>query len=284
MPYASGRVIHDADAHIMEVPGFLTDHLEAKYRATITDQVLFPTDRGRGLHKLMDKNAGTDGDAVDETQIMLRKNWDALGSYSKADRPRSIDLLGFASQLMFTTQLLNFSALLEGKGDVDVIYAVARAHTRHMVGFCSVDKRLLATGYVPLADFELTKKTAREAIDAGAKALMIPSRCPDGHSPSHIGLDSLWGMAQEAGIPIVLHVGGGRPLLKYCFSSSTPPPPTCSTIGMPASCAIAHSGSRPIWLGEWPSGQRDGIINALAPASIASRAVFFVSSKSASGT
>ena len=32
MPYASGRVIHDADAHIMELPGFLEDHLEAKYR------------------------------------------------------------------------------------------------------------------------------------------------------------------------------------------------------------------------------------------------------------
>jgi predicted TIM-barrel fold metal-dependent hydrolase len=226
MPYASGRVIHDADAHIMEVPGFLTDHLEAKYRATITDQVLFPADRGRGLHKLMDRNAGKDGDAVDETQIMLRKNWDALGSYTKADRPRSIDLLGFASQLMFTTQLLNFSALLEGKGEVDVIYAVARAHTRHMVGFCSVDKRLLPTGYVPLADFELTKKTAREAIDAGAKALMIPSRCPDGHSPSHIGLDPLWAMAQEAGIPIVLHVGGGGVLLeKQYFNNGLPPVP-----------------------------------------------------------
>ena len=30
MPYASGRVIHDADAHIMEVPGFLAEHLEAQ--------------------------------------------------------------------------------------------------------------------------------------------------------------------------------------------------------------------------------------------------------------
>ena len=28
MPYASGRVIHDADAHIMEVPGFLEEHPE----------------------------------------------------------------------------------------------------------------------------------------------------------------------------------------------------------------------------------------------------------------
>ena len=52
MPYASGRVIHDADAHIMEVPGFLEQHLETKYRTAVTDQVLFPDDRGRGLHRL----------------------------------------------------------------------------------------------------------------------------------------------------------------------------------------------------------------------------------------
>ena len=104
MPYASGRVIHDADAHIMEVPGFLTEHLEAKYRDTITDDVLFPRDRGRGLHKLMKPDAGRSAVEQDESQIMLHKNWDALGSFAWEDRPRAIDLLGFASQLMFTTR------------------------------------------------------------------------------------------------------------------------------------------------------------------------------------
>ncbi len=226
MPYASGRVIHDADAHVMEIPGFLTGHLEAKYRDTINDDVLFPRDRGRGLHRLMKPDADRAAVDHDEQQIMLHKNWDALGSFTREDRPRSIDLLGFASQLMFTTQLLNFSALLEGKGDVDTIYAVARAHTRHMVEFCSVDKRLLATGYVPLADFERTRVAAREAIDMGAKGLMIPSRCPDGHSPSHVGLDPLWAMAQEAGIPILFHVGGGGVLLeKAYFNNGGPPVP-----------------------------------------------------------
>lgn len=48
MPYASGRVIHDADAHIMELPGFLADHLEAKYRDRVGDDVLFP--RREGFH------------------------------------------------------------------------------------------------------------------------------------------------------------------------------------------------------------------------------------------
>jgi predicted TIM-barrel fold metal-dependent hydrolase len=127
---------------------------------------------------------------------------------------------------MFTTALLNYSSVLEGGPDPDLTYAVARAHTRHMVEFCSVDRRLLATGYVPLVDFERTAKAAKEAIELGAKALMIPSRCPDTHSPSHIGFDPLWAIAEEAGLPIVFHVGGGGKLLEDAyFNNGLPPVP-----------------------------------------------------------
>src|SRR6185503_11055679 len=75
MPYASGRVIHDADAHIMETPGFLDEHLEGKYRGRVGDSVLFP--RRDGFHSNLAKAQSTAD--VDESQIMLRKNWDALG-------------------------------------------------------------------------------------------------------------------------------------------------------------------------------------------------------------
>ncbi len=222
MPYASGRVIHDADAHIMELPGFLADHLETRYRDRVGDDVLFP--RREGFHShLKDARGGHD---FDESRIMLAKNWAALGSSTRHDRPRSIDLLGFSNQLMFTTALLNYSSVLEGGGDPDLTYAVARAHTRHMVEFCSVDRRLLPTGYVPLVDFARTAKAAKEAIELGAKALMIPSRCPDNHSPSHIGFDPLWAIAQEAGLPIVFHVGGGGKLLEDAyFNNGLPPVP-----------------------------------------------------------
>jgi len=226
MPYASGRLIHDADAHIMEVPGFLESYLESRHRQTVNDRVLFP--RREGFHGALDNPerhaAGSAG--IDESQVMLRKNWDALGAFRREDRPRSIDLMGFASQLMFTTALLNYSTVLEGGADVELAYAVARAHTRHMVDFCAADRRLLATGYVPLIDFERTARAAGEAIATGAKALLIPSRCPDRHSPSHIGFDPLWAQAEEAGLPVVLHVGGGGKLLEDAyFENGLPPVP-----------------------------------------------------------
>ena len=40
----------------------------------------------------------------------------------------------------------------------------------------------LATAYVPLEDFELARQTAEAAIKMGAKALMVPSWCPQNHS------------------------------------------------------------------------------------------------------
>ena len=192
--------------------------------ASVTDDVLFP--RREGFHSRLKEAERARPATSTKARSCCAKNWAALGSSASQDRPRSIDLLGFASQLMFTTALLNYSSVLEGGRDADLTYAVARAHTRHMVEFCSVDRRLLPTGYVPLVDFERTAKAAREAIELGAKALMIPSRCPDNHSPSHIGFDPLWAIAQEAGLPIVFHVGGGGKLFEEAyFNNGLPPVP-----------------------------------------------------------
>jgi predicted TIM-barrel fold metal-dependent hydrolase len=114
----------------------------------------------------------------------------------------------------------------EHRDDLDFAYGVARAHNRGMLEFCLADKRLLPTCYVPLADFNRTKAMAEEALAMGASALLVPSGCPKGHSPSHIGLDPLWAIAQEAGIPIVFHVGGTGDLISPdYFRNGLPIPP-----------------------------------------------------------
>jgi predicted TIM-barrel fold metal-dependent hydrolase len=163
---------------------------------------------------------------MDAEEIMNRKNWLATGSFIREDRPLALDLLGFASQLIFNTFHNGFLNEVEHGDDLDLAYGAARAHNRAMVDFCSIDRRLLPTAYVPLADFDQAAAVAAEAIAMGAAGLLVPSACPKRHSPSHVRLDPVWAQAEEAGIPILFHVGGGGVLLhpKY-FENGGPPVP-----------------------------------------------------------
>ena len=94
---------------------------------------------------------------------MLRKNHEAHGSYLRADRPEALNLLGFASQLVFTTFCLGNFGLDQGD-DMALCYAAADAHNRMLADFCTVDERLLATAYVPLEDFHRAAATTALAI------------------------------------------------------------------------------------------------------------------------
>jgi predicted TIM-barrel fold metal-dependent hydrolase len=114
---------------------------------------------------------------------------------------------------VFNTFLNGALCRAERGDDAGLAIGMARAHNRAMADFCSVDKRLLPALYVPLCDLAQAPVVAREAIELGAAALLVASACPKGHAPSHVALDRVWAQAQEAGIPIVFHVGGGGELL-----------------------------------------------------------------------
>jgi predicted TIM-barrel fold metal-dependent hydrolase len=206
--------MHDADSHVMETPEWLRPFADPGVREKLPPVYLATVKPGESelLEVFRARHRDPVYRAEDEAQLLLRKNWAATGSFLKEDRPRALDLLGFESQLVFNT-FLNARLLAAERGDdLDYAYGFARAHNRAMVDFCSVDRRLLATGYVPLRDFERSKAMARETIELGCKALLVPSGCPRGHSPSHRGLDPVWAQAQEAGLPVVFHVGGGHRL------------------------------------------------------------------------
>src|SRR5215469_1207462 len=179
MAYVENRIVHDADSHLMELADCLDDFLDPEFRAgydALPKLKAWPRD-GKWVKKARATQDDPEFRAGDAANLMLRKNYEALGAFRREDRPKALDGLGFASQLVFTTWSLGNFGLDEGN-DVALCYGVAEAHNRMMTHFCSVDRRLLATAYVPLADFERAVATARRAIDMGAKSLLIPSRCP----------------------------------------------------------------------------------------------------------
>jgi uncharacterized protein len=227
MPYIADRVAHDADAHLMETPNWLRDHADPAIR----DRIGAPG-YSNELKQTADETEEVDSDGLDAVfarlaerhrseefianeleEVMSRKNFAATGSFLAEDRPRVLDMIGVRSQLLFNTFHNSRLYEWEHSGDLDLAYGTARAHNRGMVEFCSVDPRLLPTCYVPLADFDRSAAMAAEAIEMGAAALLVASGCPAGHSPSHLGLDPVWRQAEEAGLPIVFHVGGTGTLI-----------------------------------------------------------------------
>jgi predicted TIM-barrel fold metal-dependent hydrolase len=209
MSYAGGRLIHDADSHIMELPDCLDPYLDATMRGRLHNAPGYrrQTASQSEAADLRDRHSQPEFRRRAGDELMVRKNHDALGSFIREDRPSALDHLGFASQLVFTTFCLgNFD--LDHEDDLELAYAAADGHNRMITDFCSVDRRLLPVGYVPLEDFERTRSCAERAVRLGAKGIMIPSKCPRRHSPSHVGFDALWAIAAEAGVPIIFHVGG----------------------------------------------------------------------------
>ena len=221
MPYVEGQTIHDADSHVMELPGTINPYIDPKFRDRFIELAGAMAILPEWSAKIQAMQDDTEFRAGDEANLLLRKNYQALGAFRAADRPKALDHFGFASQLVFTTACLsNFG--LEQMGEVELALEAARAQNRMMTEFCSVDRRLLATCYVPLVDRARAPEIAREAIALGAKALVVASRHPPGFSPSHVELDPLWALAEEAGLPILFHVGGEEKMSKAYLENGLP--------------------------------------------------------------
>jgi uncharacterized protein len=241
-PYNSNpnRLVHDADAHLMETPNWLRDYADPALRERIAPlrypggnelrQTGDPEEQMRDLDgsfaRLAMRYRSGEFRPGEAEEIMLRKNFAATGSFLPEDRGRALDLLGFSSQLVFNTFHNRLLRNWEHAGDLELVYGTARAHNRGMLDFCAADSRLLPTCYVPLVDFDGASAMAGEAIGAGAAGLLVASSCPPGHSPSHIALDPVWAQAQEAGIPILFHIGGTGELIdNNYFRNGLPVPP-----------------------------------------------------------
>lgn len=211
MPYAEGRTFLDADSHIMELPDFLRDHADASVRDRIPRLELSGGGRLRDALEEMGERRAHTPERVEEMLalgdglIAGPKGYEALGAFNRDERSKALDLLGFHAQLVFATFSTGFIfSVLES----DLVPAAVAAHNRGIADFCADDPRLLGVGAAGLDDPDAAVESLRQVIDLGLAAVWVPHRAAGGRSPGHDDLDPFWALAAEAGIPVVIHVGG----------------------------------------------------------------------------
>jgi uncharacterized protein len=255
MSYAAGRVIHDADSHFMEHPDWLAGHAAPDVRDRLGVLPLGGfeplIEAGDARHR---EARTTSGAREAEAELLVRKNWEALGGFDPVDRTRALDLLGFRSQLVFSSfshpVLVRDPDLPGAAYDVDLLYAAVRAHNLGMAEFCAGDKRLLAVAFVALDDPARAVDAATEALAHGCAAIEIPSYPAAPVSLSHPAFDPLYRLLEERGCPLLFHVGGGGHLVPTPFEQSGRPrpprrrerqmaEPALTFLGMPAPVEMA---------------------------------------------
>ncbi len=213
MVYAHGRVFHDADSHIMELPNFMSRHADAALLADIKD--LTPVWRGE-LDKLPEHAAVTATGrhepvrlasllALGDDLINGPKGFDSLGAFNTEERTTALDMLGFSSQLVFPTFCLQI--VFAPDKPLEWRYRAAHAHNLGMAEFCAGDKRLKGVGCLPLDDVPSALKEIDHILELGLAAALIPAQPPGDRSPGHSDLDVVWAKLADAGLPFVLHIG-----------------------------------------------------------------------------
>jgi uncharacterized protein len=209
MPYAEGRVYYDADSHIMELPDWLSAYVDDEMQGRIGNLRLGAA--GRLADKAVTDAAARSRDeasrAALEDHLLDAKGWAALGAFDRDERSRALDLLGFDRQLVFATFAASQFA---GAEDPAVRAAGHRALNRGMVDFCAGDERLLPVAFVPLADPAWAADEVAACLADGAAAVHVTHDPPRKVSHTHPDYDGVWGALAEAGVPFLLHVGGGR--------------------------------------------------------------------------
>ncbi len=227
MPYAHRPIVLDADSHLMEGLDWLRDHADAETRSLLPDLTGLLDKGGAGAGQAIQKGQARVGDAeqtaaLEQDVIGSAKGWLALGAMDAAERSRALDLLGFSSQLVFSTFSLGLFAFSQ---DLDVVYGGTSAHNRMMAEFCNQDPRLVGVGFLPLHDPERSLAAVDEALELGCGALWVAHAPSAGRSPAHTDNDPVWAKVQEAGVPIVLHIGGGRNTIAKAWHQNGRPRP-----------------------------------------------------------
>lgn len=164
------------------------------------------------------------------------------GCYDPVERLADMDRDGVWAQLCFPSfPRFAGTRFLEGK-DEELALECVRAWNDWMLReWCAVaPDRYVPVCILPLWDIDLAVAELQRALDLGARCVSFPE------NPTPLGLpsfhtdhwDPVFGLAQEAGVPLMMHFGTSS-LTPY-VSPDAPTPVTVSVMGLNSMATLAE--------------------------------------------
>jgi len=210
------RLAISADSHILEAPDVfvgLADKFGDRAPRVVHeegkgDYIDIPA-TGKRLNAAMCGvgRLGIAGMSLDdpETHRLIALGYDGLkpALVDPVERTKAMDVDGVWGEVIYPSVFMR----LFGIPDTEVLAASFRNYNDWLWDFCAtVPERLTGLALLVMQDPVIAHQELKRAIAKGYKGVCIPCSAPDGnryHDPIY---DPIWATAEEAGIPINLHI------------------------------------------------------------------------------
>jgi predicted TIM-barrel fold metal-dependent hydrolase len=209
------RVI-DVDTHLTEPPDVWT----ARVPTALQDRVPHVERRDGRDTWIVDGNyigapgfysmAGFDG--VLPAKVPATYDEIAPAMYDSAERLRFLDEQGIDAQVLYPNVGGFGNGYFLNIGDRDLVLTCVKAYNDFLTDWTSADPdRLIAITALPFWDVEASVAELQRCAENGHRAVNFCNNPADHGEPplAHRHWDPIWAAAQEAGLSVSFHVGGG---------------------------------------------------------------------------
>ena len=205
-------VYYSCDSHVVEPPEVFAG-LEERFGDRAPRFVQNPPDRSPGTyialgpHLMNVGRLGIAGARLDDpkTQERMTRGYDGMnpGVRDPAARLQEQATDGIIGEIMYPS--INMAAF--SMPDREVAQAVFQRHNDWIREYCShAPERLIGIACLPLPEVDAAIKELQRVAKMGLRAVAIPCSAPIDKPYSHPDFEPFWDAAEEAGLPISMHI------------------------------------------------------------------------------
>jgi predicted TIM-barrel fold metal-dependent hydrolase len=202
--------IIDADAHVYEPPDVWQTRVPARWReraprvARTDEGDVWWFDGGERVRPV-GLMAAAGASYLDFRPAGLTYDGIRRGHFDSAARLADMDADGISAQLLYPSVCEEGARMFGDARELQL--ACVRAYNEWLVEFCAVaPRRLFGHAIIPATGVADAVGELEWALQAGYRGVLI-STFPSGSVEPSPDDDAFWARAQEAGVPVALHIG-----------------------------------------------------------------------------